>query len=195
LFPQRFHEPIRSGAVTVAFRRWKRPTITEGGTLQTPAGLLAIDELTAISERDLIDRSAQEAGFPSRTHLLQSLPPSEQRTLYRIRFHRIGDDPRDALRADTDLDDDAVAAIESQLRRWDAASTDGPWTRALLELIASRPQAPSRSLAESTGTDQPRRKRRVRQLKGLGLTESLGTGYRLSDRGRAYLDRTRRSAR
>jgi hypothetical protein len=31
----------------------------------------------------------------------------------------------------------------------------------------------------------------VRKLKALGLTESLGTGYRLSPRGRAYLDALR----
>jgi ribosomal protein S19E (S16A) len=31
-------------------------------------------------------------------------------------------------------------------------------------------------------------KRRVRQLKELGLTESLEVGYRLSPRGRAVLD-------
>jgi hypothetical protein len=32
-------------------------------------------------------------------------------------------------------------------------------------------------------------KRRVRQLKELGLTESLDVGYRLSPRGRSVLDR------
>ncbi len=45
LFPQELREPIRTGAVTVAFRRWRRSTVAEGGTLQTPAGLLRIDEL------------------------------------------------------------------------------------------------------------------------------------------------------
>lgn len=32
-------------------------------------------------------------------------------------------------------------------------------------------------------------KRDVRKLKALGLTESLEVGYRLSPRGRAYLER------
>jgi hypothetical protein len=31
----------------------------------------------------------------------------------------------------------------------------------------------------------------VRKLKRLGLTESLEVGYRLSPRGRAFIDRTR----
>ena len=42
-------------------------------------------------------------------------------------------------------------------------------------------------LAASVGLEVPRFKRRVRQLKGLGLTISLDVGYLLSPRGRAYL--------
>ena len=42
-------------------------------------------------------------------------------------------------------------------------------------------------LAARVGLDVPRFKRRVRQLKGLGLTISLDVGYRLSPRGKAFL--------
>ena len=42
LIPSRLHDGIRDGSVTVAFRAWKRPTVKAGGTLQTPAGQLAI---------------------------------------------------------------------------------------------------------------------------------------------------------
>ena len=175
LFPERLHEPIRSGRVTVAFRRWKRPTVSEGGTLQTPGGLLHVDELTAIDETDIVARDAVAAGCRDVDEVIDALHEAEGRTLYRIRFHRIGDDPRVALR-DDDLTDDDVARIDDQLDRWDAASTSGPWTSDLLGLIAARPAEPSRVLAAEAGTDQPRLKRRIRQLKGLGLTESLDTG-------------------
>ena len=43
--------------------------------------------------------------------------------------------------------------------------------------------------APQVETELPTFKRRVRQLKELGLTESLEVGYRLSPRGRAVLDR------
>ena len=60
-----------------------------------------------------------------------------------------------------------------------------------------------RLIGESTGTraadlaaqlgepDLARFKSRVRRLKNLGLTESLGVGYRISPRGRALLDQLR----
>jgi hypothetical protein len=192
LFPGHLHEPIRRGEVTLAFRRWRRPTVSQGRTLQSPAGVLAIDELTPISEADITDADARAAGSGSVADVLDSLAEGEHRTLYRIRFHRVGDDPRTALRADAELDDAEIEAIDAQLDRWDAASRAGPWTADVLRLIAASPAEPARVLAAATDVDRLPFKRRVRQLKGLGLTESLETGYRLSPRGQAYLGRTRR---
>jgi hypothetical protein len=192
LFPGHLHEPIRRGEVTVAFRRWRRPTVREGRTLQSPAGVLAIDELTAITEADITDADALSAGSSSAADVLDFLAEGEHRTLYRIRFHRVGDDPRTALRADVELDDAEIEAIDAQLDRWDAASRVGAWTADVLRLIAARPAESARVLADATGVDRLPFKRRVRQLKSLGLTESLETGYRLSPRGLAYLGRTGR---
>jgi hypothetical protein len=45
----------------------------------------------------------------------------------------------------------------------------------------------SGELAEQVGSERAPFKRRVRQLKELGLTESLEVGYRLSPRGERYL--------
>jgi hypothetical protein len=56
------------------------------------------------------------------------------------------------------------------------------------QLIADRPGIVSRVLARQVDSDVPPFKRRVRQLKELGLTESLEVGYRLSPRGRAVLE-------
>ena len=53
---------------------------------------------------------------------------------------------------------------------------------------AGQPGIVSRVLARRADADVPLFKRRVRQLKELGLTESLEVGYRLSPRGRAVLD-------
>src|SRR5262249_31900596 len=43
LFPGRFWAGLEDGSVTVAFRRQKRATVKEGGTLNSPGGLLSID--------------------------------------------------------------------------------------------------------------------------------------------------------
>jgi hypothetical protein len=72
------------------------------------------------------------------------------------------------------------------LAKIDAASA-APWTTGYLELIADQPGIVSHKLASQVGAEVPPFKRRVRQLKELGLTESLEAGYRLSPRGRAVL--------
>lgn len=186
LFPRELVEPIRDGSVTVAFRAWKRATVRAGGTLQSPAGVLAIDAVEVIQPADVTDVDARAAGAASAAEVLAGLPVDGDRTLHRIRFHRVGDDPRIALRDDADLSDADRADLDRRLARLDAAA-ERPWTRATLEAIATHPGVVSSDLATGLGDDRARLKRRVRRLAGLGLTESLEVGYRLSRRGRAYL--------
>ena len=59
----------------------------------------------------------------------------------------------------------------------------------MLRLIADRPGVRAGDLAAESGRERLEFKADVRKLKALGLTESLEVGYRLSPRGRAYLDR------
>lgn len=73
----------------------------------------------------------------------------------------------------------------AKLARKDARS--GPWTRATLVSIAEQPGVRAADLAAVLGVEKKPFKRRVRQLKELGLTISLDTGYRLSPRGEAVL--------
>lgn len=188
LFPSELFEPIRRGEVTVAIRSWKRPTVRAGGTLQSGGGLLQIDAVEVIEASDLGDDDVRDAGAPSLAELLAWLPQSADRRLYRIRFHRLGDDPRIALRQDDALDAEARAAIAAQLARWDGAAKGGPWTAAVLGAVVAHPAEPARVLAAELGAELLELKRRVRQLKGLGLTESLGTGYRISPRGARFLE-------
>lgn len=178
LFPQRLWAGLADGTITVAFRRWKRPTIKAGGTLQTPGGLLGIDELTPIQPDDVTDDDARAAGYANRDHALSDLRPDG--TLYRIRFHRVGDDPRTELRLDDHLDPDALADVRAKLRRLD-------WAVPTLRLIADNPATVSTTLAATAEVERQQFKLRVRRLKALGLTESLEIGYRLSPRGRAFL--------
>ena len=56
-----------------------------------------------------------------------------------------------------------------------------------LRLIGGQPATVARVLAAQAGAELIVFKRRVRQLKELGLTESLDVGYRISPRGEAVL--------
>lgn len=185
---------IAGGRVTLAFRRWKRPTVRAGGELRTAIGVLAIDAVDAIDEHDITEDDARLAGHPSRAALIAELDRRPAGRLYRIALRRIGDDPRAALREQAALDADAVAEIAARLARFDRASRRGPWTEAVLRLIADSPGVRAPDLAASLGRETQPFKRDVRKLKELGLTESLETGYRLSPRGRAWLAHADRDA-
>ncbi len=185
LLDRRALDGIAAGEVDLAFRRWKRPTVKAGGTLRTRAGVLAIEAVDTTSERRITADDARRAGFSSRAELLRSLRPEGR--LYRIEFRRIGDDPRVALRERAEITSAERGEIDARLARMDRAR-DEPWTRRLLELIAKRPETHAADLAASLGMEKLPFKRDVRKLKELGLTESLLVGYRLSPRGRAYLE-------
>jgi hypothetical protein len=181
---------IEAGEVTLAFRRWRRPTVRAGGTLRTRAGVLAIESVLPVKEKAISDAEARRAGAADRADLIAGLRPDG--TLYRVEFRLAGPDPRIALRERADLDDEERAAIDARLARLDAASRHGPWTATVLDLIERRPATRAPDLAAELGRETAPFKADVRKLKELGLTESLERGYRLSPRGRAYREPARR---
>jgi len=187
LFRKDLWPRIADGSVTVAFRRWRRPTVRTGGTLRSPAGLLSIEEVRQVDVDSLRAADARRAGHRSLDDLRAELgPPDPARSLYRIAFRRGGEDPREALRRRDRLDDVEVTAVRRALARSDRA-VGTPWTWSVLGLIAEHPGVVARELAPRVGMDRDTFKARVRRLKALGLTESLHVGYRLSPRGRALL--------
>ena len=186
LFPQRFWDGLADGSVTLAFRRWRRPAARSGSRHRYPRGVLAIDRVVVIEAEDLTEADARRAGYTDLEDLRANLD-GRPGDLYRIELHHAGDDERIELRASDELDADEHAAIRRRLERFDAASSHGPWTRAVLLAIADRPGTRAADLAASFGRDKPAFKADVRKLKQLGLTESLDVGYRLSPRGRAVL--------
>jgi hypothetical protein len=181
---------IEAGKIDLVFRRWRRPTVKAGGRLRTSIGELAIDAVDRVAPTRITTAEARRAGHASRAELLALLDGRDEGEVYRVRLHVAGPDQRVALREQADLTDDDVAAIDARLDRFDRASTHGAWARRVLRLIAERPATRAPDLAESIGRATQPFNTDVRKLKELGLTESLEIGYRLSPRGRAYLDRT-----
>jgi hypothetical protein len=180
-------QAIGRGEVTVAFRRWKRPTVRQGGALTTRVGVLSIDHLDAVEPNDITPADARAAGHASPADVLASIGDRTGQ-LYRVRFHVAGPDPRLALREQAALGDEDIAVLTKRLGRLDGRAT-GPWTHRVLELIAERPGVRAGDLADSIGMERLAFKADVRKLKTLGLTESLEVGYRLSPRGHAWLTR------
>lgn len=186
LFKQFILDKLATGQVTLAFRRWNRPTVKAGGCLKTSVGVLHIRSLETIDEERITLQAARRAGFDSIEELLDSLGEREGE-LYRIEFERAGDDPRIALREDADLSEGDIKDLRSRLSRLDDRNKSGPWTTMVLRLIASHPERRAADLANQSGFEKEWLKTNIRKLKNLGLTESLEVGYRLSPRGEAFL--------
>jgi hypothetical protein len=178
---------IAAGDVDLAFRRWRRPTVKAGGRLRTAIGELAIDAVDVVEPSRINTAQARRAGYDSRAALLADLDRRDDGDVYRVRLHLAGPDRRVALRSQDRLDADDLAELDRRLDRLDRASSHGPWTRVVLELIAARPATRAPDLAATFKRETAPFKTDVRKLKELGLTESLPVGYRLSPRGRVYL--------
>jgi hypothetical protein len=181
-------EGISRGTITLAFRRWLRPSVRAGGTLLTARGQLEIGAVERVEPERISEADAVRAGHASRALLLAELDRRDAGDLYRIELGALRPDPRQALRASPATDPAEIEGLLGRLRRLDAASSAGPWARRTLELIAAHPALRAARLCQLAGRELAPFKLDVRKLKSLGLTESLEVGYRISPRGQALLD-------
>lgn len=61
LFKAKVLEKIGKGEVTLAFRRWTKPTVRAGGTLRTAAGVLAVGYRLSRRGRAFVKGDHQES--------------------------------------------------------------------------------------------------------------------------------------
>jgi hypothetical protein len=190
LFEQRFREGVQDGSVTVTFRRWKRRQAVAGNRYRSAVGRIEVEAVDVVTEDAITDADVRRAGYPSKAALVADLRGTPELPIYRVQFHAVvGPDPREELAADAVLSEADLAELDKRLARLDRASSNGPWTRQTLGLIAAHPAVRAGDLAEMVGREREPFKLDVRKLKNLGLTISLERGYRLSPRGEAYLSR------
>jgi hypothetical protein len=191
-FIKPFWDGIADGTITVAFRRWRRPTVAAGRPYRTGGGRIEVLSVDAVDPLAIGEADALRAGHTTADEVRAQLRGEPDWPVFRVEFRRLDEpDPRDVLANTADLSAEDVAEISRRLDRLDRASRHGPWTDQTLQLIADRPATRAPDLAESVGRETQPFKLDVRKLKNLGLTISLNPGYRLSPRGRAYLDATR----
>lgn len=180
-------EAIARGEITCTIRKWKRSQARAGKTYATPRGHILVTSidvlpLVAVREADL-----RAAGFASIDELARfGVEPRDE--VHLVRFERTDPpDERDpGAEGEPSVDD--LAALDRRLARMDDGRPE-PWTRRVLEHLGAAPGTRSADLAADLGIEQQRLKSDIRRLKRLGLTRSLETGYELSPRGRAYLER------
>ena len=183
-------ERIKTGEITILFRRWSRPGAKAGGTQMTQGGVIGIESVDVVGPEDITEKDAREAGFASVADLLAHLAYRDD-PIYRIKVHFAGEDPRISLRENADLSQAELNEIIEKLHKLDKNSKRGDWTQSYLQLIHDRPATYSGVLAKVIGVEIPQFKPWIRKLKALGLTESLSPGYRLSPRGEKVLEAMR----
>ena len=179
---------IAAGSITLVLRRWDTARAKAGSTQRTSAGTIQIGGITEYpGDYRVTHRQARAAGYSDAAAAQAALERRPAKHTYVISVSYAGPDERPALASDDRLADDDVVAIRDRLSRFDTASGTGPWTQRYLKLVRDNEAVRAPDLAVREGLDVPRFKRRVRQLKSLGLTISLDVGYRISPRGRAFL--------
>jgi hypothetical protein len=195
IFRQKFLDGIRAGVVTLAFRRWRRPSVKGGGTLLTAVGQLHITSVSRVEVDRISTADARHAGYDTREALLADLNARAEGEVYRIELGSLCADPRIVLRESPAEDHAALAELTRRLHRLDARAGGSPWTQRVLEVLRVHPGVRAGDLCKMVGQEKQPFKINVRKLKTLGLTESLEIGYRLSPRGVALLDSLRSQAR
>ncbi len=185
-------DEIKARNISLIFRRWKRAGVKAGGTQMTQRGVIGIDSVKVVTEKQITEKDAKAAGFTSKKELLAYLYDRDE-DIYRIGVHWFGEDPRKSLRTNDKLSKSQIDEVIAKLRKLDAGSKRGPWTQLYLQMIHDQPNIHAQILAESIGLDIPTFKPWVRKLKALGLTESLRPGYRLSPRGEKVLSELRKT--
>jgi hypothetical protein len=192
LIEKKRHDGIRSGAITMLFRRWRRPQASAGHVYRTGLGRVAVDALDVVVPGGITDADAVAAGYPSADAVISDLHGQEGDPIYRLAIRFLDEpDPRDELASAGELPDEELQALTAKLAKLDRSSAIGPWTEHTLDVINRLPAVRAGDLAAELGRDAAQFKLDVRKLKNLGLTISLGTGYRISPRGAAYLGKLR----
>jgi hypothetical protein len=181
---------IRAGTTTQTYRRWRSPRVRVDGVYRLRPDLAV--RVTALREwtQPFSSRDARAAGFDDVAALERALAAFQRATrLYRVDFERCDapPDPRRLLAASSPTNDD-VEGIRMKLAAMDRRTDGDAWTTRVLRAIEREPGRRAGDLAAAIGWPTPVFKTRVRRLKALGLTESLEVGYRLSSRGRRYVD-------
>jgi hypothetical protein len=181
-------DQIEAGDLDVIFRKWRKPTVKQGGQLRTSVGMLNIVGVDKINKSKISADDAKRAGFGTKASLLRELDSRDEGDIYRITLEHGGVDPRIALRENRNLTAADLALLHERLARLDTVSKRGAWTTTFLKLLNDNPRVRAPDLAAGLGLDKPTFKNDVAKLKGLGLTISFSPGYELSPRGKAYLN-------
>jgi hypothetical protein len=183
---------IKSGSITLAFRRWEKPNVKVGSKMKTHVGVIGVTAVEMIDESKITKPDAVKAGYESVSLLMSAVNKVKKGNVYQVKVKYLSEDPRIDLREKTDLSNKEMETLLSKLQRLD--KTRGPWVLKTLQLIKRFPERRAGDLAEIMQTDKFDFKLNVRKLKNLGLTISHEIGYSMSPLGDVVIVQLRKQA-
>ncbi len=187
LFKEIHLSGIKSGKITLAFRRWQKASVKEGSLLHTSVGLVEIRKIETVDENDITEKDALHAGFADRKQLLKSFTNNSTGTIFKISVSYHSADPRIKLRERTELSERQFADLKKKLERLNKYSRQGHWTEKVLLAIKDNPNLHAKGIAKLTGFEKEWLKLSIRKLKNMGLTISHTVGYELSPLGKIFV--------
>ena len=168
---------VLAGRITVSFRNWKRPHAAVSGVYRLrPSGAVKVTGVRPVRLSDIEPDDLRRSGFDSVAAVAGFLRLPQSATVTRVEFE-LTEEP--AAKPPSEL---SVDEVVTRLRATDRRSA-APWTADVLALIRAHPATRAGDLAPAMGWETPLFKANVRKLKGLGMTQSIETGYRLTDLG------------
>lgn len=194
LFRSEQQRRVEAGEIGVTYRAWQSPRVRVGERYRVGAGSILVDACEPVAAASISNEDARAAGYVSREALIKAAAYRRPEglaypeILYRVTFRYDAVPAREGPDTETLSDEDA-AALTAKLDAMDARSSHGPWTWDTLREIGANPGLVSTFLAENLNRERFELKADIRKLKALGLTISLLSGYELSPRGQALLDR------
>jgi hypothetical protein len=180
-------EGIKSGIISLAFRKWNKLSVKKDSLIKTSVGLVQITDVHQCTLAEISEQDAINAGFADLRSLLAMLNKYSSGNIYRIHVNYYSADPRLALRAQTILTSEQLEQLKTKVERLDKLSKQGNWTAAILKVIGDNPKLKAADLAIKTGKEKDWLKLNIRKLKNLGLTISYEPGYTLSPLGVYFL--------
>lgn len=187
LFKQDHLLRIKAGEISLAFRKWNRPSVVKGTLLKTSIGQVEIQDVSRIEQVDIDQEQAILAGHASLTELLALLETVKEGSIYKIQLRYHSPDPRIALRENVDLTAEELQLLKKKLDRMDETGKYGAWVRRVMMTIDSNPNKRAQDLAEMLDVSKDWLKINIRKLKNLGLTISHEVGYTISPRGQVVM--------
>ncbi len=194
LFRSEQQRRVEAGEIGVTYRAWQSPRVRIGERYRVGAGSILIEACEPMPAAAITDVDANAAGYATRDALVRAAAYRRPdglaypAVLYRIAFRYDAVQAREGPDTETLSDEDA-AILSAKLDAMDVRSSHGAWTWDTLREIGANPGLVSTYLAQNLNRERFELKADIRKLKALGLTISLLSGYELSPRGQALLDR------